>query len=89
MDFAAGNGADEPLAPGNENDWWTEENLLSPTDISPDMAPVGVGQEQYILAGVATNMRSGFILLDSSEHVAYSNPSAKRLLGLASHDLVK
>ena len=92
MDFAAGNGADGPLAHSNDNDWWTEENGLSPADISceePALVPVGVGQEQYILAGVATNMRSGFILLDSSEHVTYSNPSASRLLGIGSYDLVE
>lgn len=92
MDFATGDGADEPLGRSNDNDWWTEENALSPADISSvetGIVSSGVGQEQYILAGVATNMRSGFILLDSSEQVAYSNPSAKRLLGLESYNLVE
>lgn len=40
-----------------------------------------LGRDQYLLAGIATNMRSGFILLNSSEHVTYANPNAKRLLG--------
>ncbi len=92
MDFAAGDGADGPLGRSNDNDWWAEEIPLSPADISSAETSIvshGVGQEQYILAGVATNMRSGFILLDSSEQVAYSNPSAKRLLGLESYNLIE
>ena len=89
MDFAAGNGADEPLAGSNDSDWWAEESTLSTADISsdePGIVPPGL-EEHYILAGVATNMRSGFVLLDSSEQIAYSNPSAKRLLGIVNHDL--
>lgn len=34
-------------------------------------------------------MRSGLILLDREEHITYSNPSAQRLLGLSSHELLK
>ena len=92
MDFVTGNGADGPLGRSNDNDWWAEESPLSPADISSEETSIvspGVGQEHYILAGVATNMRSGFILLDSSEQVAYSNPSAKRLLGIGSYNLVE
>ena len=91
MDFAAGNGADESLARSNNTDWWDEESGLAPTDISLEesgIVPPGLAQEHYVLAGVAANMRSGFILLDSLEQVAYSNPSAKRLLGIGGHDLL-
>lgn len=35
-----------------------------------------------VLAGVASNMRSGLILMDRNEQVAYSNPGAERLLGI-------
>ncbi len=47
------------------------------------------GFEDYaVLAGVATNMRSGLILLDRTEQVAYSNPSAERLLGISLSDML-
>lgn len=42
---------------------------------------VELGRDQSVLAGSATNMRSGFILLNSSERVTYANPHAQRLLG--------
>ncbi len=42
-----------------------------------------------MLSDIATNMRSGFILLNSAEQVAYSNPSAERLLGVSSRALVE
>src|SRR5215472_3343941 len=48
-----------------------------------------LAREYYILDGVATNMRSGFILLNLAEQVAYSNPSAERLLGIASGMLLE
>ena len=41
-----------------------------------------------VLAGVASNMRSGLILLDRQEQVTYSNPSAQRLLGISSSDVL-
>lgn len=41
-----------------------------------------LAREHSILAGIAANMRSGFILLNSTEHVAYANASAERLLGM-------
>ncbi|HZS77668.1 MAG TPA: ATP-binding protein [Ktedonobacteraceae bacterium] len=40
-----------------------------------------------LLAGVASNMRSGLILLDPAEHIAYSNPSAERLLSIQGPDV--
>ena len=86
MDFAAGSGADT-----SKDGWWAGESALSPSnnpteecrEVLPDLAP-----EYFILAGVASNMRSGFLLLNSSEQVTYSNPSAKRLLKLDSHTIL-
>ncbi len=46
-------------------------------------------REYCVLAGVASNMRSGFILLNSAEQVTYFNPSAQRLLGIASDVLLE
>ncbi len=42
-----------------------------------------------VLAGVASNMRSGLILLDCDEHIAYSNPSAERLLGIRLSEMLE
>lgn len=42
--------------------------------------PLNLAEEHTILAGIAANMRSGFILLNQAEHIAYVNPSAQRLL---------
>jgi DNA-binding response OmpR family regulator/signal transduction histidine kinase len=42
-----------------------------------------------VLAGVASNMRSGLILLDRQEQVTYSNPSAQRLLGISPPDVLE
>ncbi len=42
-----------------------------------------------VLAGVASNMRSGLILLDRDEQVAYSNPSAERLLGMSLGEMLE
>jgi len=41
-----------------------------------------LAEEHAILAGVASNMRSGFLLLNGAEAIAYANPSARRLLQL-------
>src|SRR5947209_8412107 len=75
MGFATGNGAD--IDNSNEQ---VEESTSS---------LAGTSQEHYILAGVAANMRSGFILLNSGECITYSNPSAQRLLGITGRDLLK
>lgn len=64
-----------------------EEHTLSLTDTSSEQPLTGLAREHYILAGVAANMRSGFILLNHREHVTYSNPSAQRLLGINTRDL--
>jgi DNA-binding response OmpR family regulator/signal transduction histidine kinase len=39
-----------------------------------------LAEERGILDGIAANLRSGFLLLNQSEHIAYANPSAWRLL---------
>lgn len=83
MDFAAGNGADT----GNEG-WWSEESTVSSSK-DLDILPVELAREYSVLAGVAANMRSGFLLLNQWERVTYSNPSAVRLLGIKHQELVK
>src|SRR6266699_282727 len=75
MDFATGNGAGM-----DNNDGRVEESTSS---------PAGSSREHYILAGVAANMRSGFILLNRGERVTYSNPRAQRLLGISGRELLK
>src|SRR5260370_7892256 len=89
MTFATGNGAE-----ANSDDWRAEEcereRPLTPANISSEQSNpllAGLTQEHYLLAGVAANMRSGFILLNRKEHVTYSNPSAQRLLGINNRDL--
>jgi len=52
------------------------------------LASPGPAHPYTVLAGVATNMRSGLILLDCEEQVAYSNPSAERLLGINLRDML-
>ncbi len=42
-----------------------------------------------VLARVASNMRSGLILLDLDEQVAYSNHSAERLLGISLNEMLE
>jgi DNA-binding response OmpR family regulator/signal transduction histidine kinase len=94
MDFSAGNGAetghaDRPRSPG---DFWAEESALPASHISKEepaaIAP-NFAREYRVLAGVASNMRSGFILLNSAEQVTYFNPSAQRLLGIAGDVLLE
>lgn len=83
MTFATDNGANT-----SNGDRRAEEGASSPADISAEQPLLAeLAQEHTLLAGVATNMRSGFILLNRREHVAYSNPSAQRLLRISSHDL--
>jgi DNA-binding response OmpR family regulator/signal transduction histidine kinase len=91
MDLTTGNGSDK-----STDGWWTEENALPPSHILAEkmrgseerhILSQNFAQEHYILAGVAANMRSGFILLNAEEQVAYSNPGAERLLGIKKHAL--
>lgn len=48
-----------------------------------------LAQEYSVLAGVAANMSSGFILFNQHKHVTYFNASALRLLGISSRMLVE
>ncbi|MEO8971726.1 MAG: ATP-binding protein [Ktedonobacteraceae bacterium] len=48
-----------------------------------------LAREYSVLAGVAANMSSGFILFNRHEHVSYFNASAVRLLGINSRVLVE
>ena len=94
MDFAAGNGSDTGHAGWQRSpeDFWAEESSLPATTISTDepaAKPLNFAREYRVLAGVASNMRSGFILLNSAEQVAYLNPSAERLLGVAGGKLLE
>ncbi len=94
MDFAAGNGSDTGHAGWQRSpeDFWAEESSLPATTIStgePAAIPLNFAREYCVLAGVASNMRSGFILLNSAEQVAYLNPSAERLLGVAGGELLE
>jgi len=82
MDFAAGNGADM-----SNDGWWAEESALSPSDIN--ILSTGLAREYSLLTDVAANMRSGFLLLNQKERVTYSNPSAVRLLGISSRELIE
>ena len=90
MDFAAGDGVD-----AENNGWWTVESALSP--LSPShisskdtgVASAELVQEYSVLAGVAANMSSGFLLLNARERVTYFNASAVRLLGIKSRELIE
>ncbi len=88
MDLTTGNGSDT-----SNDGWWTEENALPASPISTEttreseelhILSQNFAQEHSILAGIAANMRSGFILLNAAEQIAYSNSSAERLLGISS-----
>jgi len=76
----------------DNNDERVEESTLYLADTSLEL-PTGsltaLAREHYILADVAANMRSGFILLNRGERVTYSNPRAQRLLGISGRDLLK
>src|SRR5438874_4219643 len=69
---------------------WTEENALPPFTISLNAPGSPGSMHPYaVLEGVATNMRSGLILLNREEQVAYSNPSAERLLGISLREMLE
>ncbi|GAC1401252.1 MAG: hypothetical protein NVS4B12_28270 [Ktedonobacteraceae bacterium] len=62
---------------------------MEPLNNSPhDIVPAGFTQEYHVLSEVAANMSSGLLLLNSREHVSYSNTSALRLLNIKKTDLV-
>ncbi|MFL5592387.1 MAG: ATP-binding protein [Ktedonobacteraceae bacterium] len=88
MDFAAGDGVDA----GNKG-WWTVESALSPLSpshiSSKDTGVASAELVHSILAGIAANMSSGFLLLNARERVTYFNASAVRLLGIKSRELIE
>ncbi len=89
MDFAAGNGADTNT---NTGGWWAVEGASSPSHLfskESGILSAGLLQEYSVLAGVAANMSSGFLLLNAGERVTYFNASAVRLLGIDSHKLIE
>jgi DNA-binding response OmpR family regulator/signal transduction histidine kinase len=82
MTLATDNGAE---ASSDDRRVEEGESTTSPADISSKQSHpllAGLAQEHYILADVAANMRSGFILINRTGQVTYSNPSAQRLLGI-------
>jgi DNA-binding response OmpR family regulator/signal transduction histidine kinase len=96
MDFAAGNGADtshegRQRSPPDfrAGDSTLPASIISSSTEEPAAMLSRFAREYYMLSDIATNMRSGFILLNSAEQVAYSNPSAERLLGVSSQALVE
>lgn len=86
MEFAADDKA-------KQGGWWAVESAFtSPQNAFKDatgVVPAGLVQEYSILAGVAANMSSGFLLLNSHERVTYFNASAIRLLGITSRVLIE
>ena len=87
MDFAAGDGVDT----GNKG-WWTVESALSPLSpshiSSKDTGVASAELVHTILAGIAANMSSGFLLLNARERVTYFNAIAVRLLGIKNRELI-
>lgn len=75
-------------------DWRADEGKSSipsshlPTTIPRSFA-ANMTEEYTILVGIAANMRSGFLLLNQAEHIAYANPSAQRLLQIEENLLCK
>lgn len=94
MDVATGDGAEA----GREQ-WWSEaiNGPLSPSTTATtaassaeiDVSFSTLVKVQNLLASVAANMHSGFILLNQHQRVAYSNASAVRLLGVSAQELLE
>src|SRR5947209_4940949 len=71
--------------------WEDDGNAGSPIQSRPqaaDIVPAGFTREYHILAEVAANMSSGFLLLNAQECIAYVNSSALRLLRIGKSDLL-
>ena len=85
MDCAAGEGADT-------GGWRPEDRAFSLstlfTDEQKSPASTASLHSYAVLEGVATNLRSGLILLDTEEQVAFSNGSAERLLGVSLREML-
>jgi PAS domain S-box-containing protein len=85
MDCGAGEG------PGTEGGWPEEHaNSLRTLIANAQRSPTSFAslQSYAVLEEVAASLRSGLILLDTSEQVAFSNQSAERLLGLSLHEIL-
>jgi DNA-binding response OmpR family regulator/signal transduction histidine kinase len=57
---------------------------MKQTEQTGEVFRTDLAAEHAILAGIAANLRSGFILLNQAEYIAYANSSAQRLLGIES-----
>lgn len=76
MGLASNGKSDQPAWNADRQDAGSSRPATHP----PRALAAELAEEHAILAGVASNMRSGFLLLNGSEAVAYANPSARRLL---------
>ncbi len=63
------------------------EHTNNVTSSLQNSVPTGFTQEYHVLAEVAANMSSGLLLLNSREHVSYSNESVLRLLNIGKSEL--
>lgn len=72
----------------NKYGWWPDDKR-STTQIpaKTDIVPAGFTQEYRILAEVAANMSSGFVLFNTQERITYTNQNALRLLHISKSDL--
>ncbi|HLG76714.1 MAG TPA: hypothetical protein VKX46_09870, partial [Ktedonobacteraceae bacterium] len=62
--------------------WWRNDNTSPLINTADEQVPSGFTREYRVLAEVCASLRSGFMLLNQSEHITYSNQSALRLLHL-------
>jgi DNA-binding response OmpR family regulator/signal transduction histidine kinase len=71
--------------------WWSEENARSSSSsiFTHALRSSASIQSYAVLADVASNMRSGLLLLDQEEQVVFSNPSAERLLGVSLREILE
>lgn len=77
--------------------WWSQDDTISAqrseqTKMTQQphgsaIIPLGFTEEYRILAEVAANMSSGFMLLNKQESITYTNPNALRLLHISKSDL--
>jgi DNA-binding response OmpR family regulator/signal transduction histidine kinase len=79
-------------AAGKNNGGWGDDGDTEASGQIPlqaaEIVPASFTREYHLLAEVAANMSSGFILLNRRERIAYVNPSALRLLRIGKHDLL-
>ncbi len=71
--------------------WWSEESARSSSSsifTSALRSPASI-QSYTLLADVASNMRSGLLLLDREEQVVFSNSSAEHLLGVSLREMLE